>query len=206
VTSSSEIPLLYAYRARSRCSYYSSRGCISRILHDKSSGSQSMETFNLTAFVILLPTPQFGLQTKDCRRQRKSRPFRGLAQKEGVWSEHHCHGTKSHCAGGKLCEWDFDQRQLSAFLNTYSCFQNVFRTSLYKACTQTVDVSDRNESQSWIKPSAWVTITLVLRRLNGIKFTHAFVSLNISSPEVVHLLKLTHWQLIGCKTHSVNTF
>jgi hypothetical protein len=148
LTSSSAIPLLYAHRARSGGSQYSSRGCISRILLDKSSRAQSMETFNLTAFVILLPTPQFGLETKGCRRQRKSRPFRGLAQKESVGSEHHCRGTKSHCAGGKLCEWDFDQRQLSAFLNTYSCFQNVFRTSLYKTCTQTVDMSDRNESQS----------------------------------------------------------
>jgi len=35
---------------------------------------------------------------------------------------------------------------------------------------------------------------------------YACLSLNVSSPEVVHLLKLTHWQLIGCKTHSVDMF
>jgi len=105
-----------------------------------------METFNLTAFVMLLLNPQFGLQAKDCRRQRKSRRFRGLTQKESAGSEHHCSGTKSHCAGGKLYEWDFDQRQLSAFMNAHSCFQNVFRTSPYKACTKTIDVSEMKAS------------------------------------------------------------
>jgi hypothetical protein len=37
-----------------------------------------------------------------------------------------------------------------------------------------------------------MAITLVLLRLNGIKYTPIFVSLNVSSPEIVHLLKWTH--------------